>query len=343
MSRRISEFILIAVCILSLVLSVKVFSEKPDGSPVINTYEVSGFSTDFTQVVASCKTAIVRITVGSDVCGGFVYKNENGVLTIVTCFHGLQGHDNVNVCLDNGISGNAVVLGYDPYVDMAVLQMETDYSLSPLSLADSRLLKAGEFLISIGCTRSLEFSDSVSLGMVSSPLRCVSNSLVYQNDQREYFSELIQLSGSYEAGFSGSPVLNMKGEVAGMVLMKDGDIPFALTANEISILTECILNDMPAEKLQLGFKGSYLNLMEPYYKSSLSIPLDLVEGIYVESLKSTSLAASLGIKSGDIILAVNGKTIKDFADYLSCVYEAKDFLEITVYRAGEEFVLQGEI
>lgn len=288
---------------------------------IVNEYNVTGFSTDFTKIIDDNKSSIVTIVADSNISTGFICRQNNDDVYIVTCYHGVSSANEINVVFASSYSQFGELIGFDPFTDLAVIKVETPYQMNPLVIGDSNVLKQGEFVISIGTPVSLDYASSVELGMISLKNITVENNITYNDERYSYYLNMIELSSDLTSGYSGSPILNMNGELVGMNTMNiSSNFDFALTSNEIRIVTEKIINGQAVNRNNIGIRGTYLNDMYNYEKTNLNIPIDVIDGVYVYRIKENSLAYQAGVRSGDIITRINGKEIKDFNDYLAALY-----------------------
>lgn len=341
MKKNNLSYLLIGLLIIwSIVLTIVTINNYNNkNTQIVNEYEVNGFATDFTKIVDDNNTSIVSINSNGTISTGFVYKQEGEKVYILTSYHGLNNGP-INVSFGNLFSTYASIVGRDIYTDLAVLSIDSQYSVKSLSLADSGALKSGEFVISIGTPNSLEYSGSVELGMISADTRVIENSITIDNVTSNYYLDVIQLSTNLKHGYSGSPVLNMNGEVVGMTTMSlDSNINFAITSNEIKIVADSIIANSNCVKYHTGIKGKFISDMPTYIKSNLNLAIDLLDGLYVEKVLNDSLAALAGIQTGDVIVSINGVDMNNLNNYLNVLYTKADLLEIKVLRGDNTISL----
>lgn len=306
------------------------------------TIEVDGISTDFTKVVEENRNAVVSISADGSISSGFAYSQSGEDVYVVTSYHGVAGALRVDVIFENNYRVTSELLGYDPYSDLAVLKISSPYQLPTLSKGNSEALSAGEFLIAIGNRGSSETSSSVELGMVSHELRTIINAIMIEDYYQEYYSSMIQLTASLTKGYSGAPLLNMNGDVVGIITMaKDNETIYAFPIDEASYIIDSIINDTGIKKVNLGLKGSFLAQMPTYKRSSLSIRIDEIEGLYVEKMTSSSRASLYGIKERDIILSINDISLNSNADLLKVLYSGAEILDFKIMRDNEIITLSG--
>lgn len=309
----------------------------------VTKYEVIGFSTDFSNVVDKCKSSIVSIRQNDTYSSGFVYGKDEQRVYIVSSFHGVSGSANIEITFHNGLKVIGNLLGKDILSDVALIECEFPYDVQMLSKGDSTLLKDGEFILTIGTAGHPEYAFSSQFGMVSSRYREISNHVHYEDESYDYYPGLIQLSGEFLNGYSGAPVLNMNGELVGMITMKDEYATFATTINEINALVSKLLNDAEFKKFNFGMGGTYLKNLENYEVAGLNIGLDTTDGYYVKEVVNGGLAHNLGINRGDVITSINGSAITDFKSMLNVIYSKAESFDIEVVRNGEKLLLKGEI
>lgn len=339
-------YILIAVltiwCISLTIFVVNTNSKETE--EIINEYEVNGFSTDFTKIIDEKKSSIVAISANGNVSSGFVYKQDGETIYIITSYHGVADANSVYVCLENGSNINAELVGKNEYADIAVVSIRVPYDIEPFKLADADIVNSGEFVISIGTPVSLEYSNSVEIGMISDNIRTIENDITVKDEKIVYYLDVLQLSSNLKPGYSGSPIINMNGEVVGVTTMSlDDRFNFAITANEAKIIADKLIAGDAIKKYQLGIKGNYIKDMPQYEKTNLNLPVDITYGLYVNKLMDGSIATVGGVKSNDVILEINGTKLSSINDYLKVVYTETDSLEFVVYRNGETITSKVEI
>ena len=108
-----------------------------------------------------------------------------------------------------------------------------------------------------------------------------------------------------------------------------------LTTHEIKIIADKIISGENVKKYQLGIKGNYICNMQSFEKSNLNIPVDIINGLYIRKLMDNSIASISGVKTGDILLSINGTKLNNLNDYLAVVYSETNYFDFEVYRDGE--------
>ena len=343
-----NRLVYILISILTIWLTVNTVSTKKEKErgieENINNYVVSGFSTDLTKVVDSVKSSVVTVNADGTISSGFVYKQDENKVYVITSYHGIENAISIHVTFDNAYVTTAKVVHNDIFSDIAILEIETSYEIKPMILGDSSICTTGEFVISIGTPTSIDYAGTVELGLISNELISIENEITVNDKKYSYFEDLIQISSNLKPGYSGAPIINMKGEVIGMCLMNDDSgNNFVLPINEIRTLCDRYFVSDSAHKVQLGIKGIYVNKLENYEKSYLNLSLETINGLYVLKVKENSISNIAGVKAGDVIKSINGKDIANTNDYLNAVYTNETSFEFIVNRNNEELKFIGVI
>ena len=335
-NNRLLYILIVILTIWCVVLTTMVTNNSNTQEQEFNEIVVDGISTDFTKIINDKKDSLVTINAYGSIGTGFVYKQDGNDIYIVTAYHTLADSTSYYVYFANGYSVNAELVGRNIYSDIAVLKLNSPYSVETLDLADVTSSKSGEFIVCIGTPVSTDYDASVELGMISNTDRTIENSITVEDIEIKYYMDVVQLSSNLKPGFSGSPVINMNGEVIGMVTMNIQEgFNFAITSNELKIIVDKIIADEQTTKYQLGIKGNYVANMPMFERSNLNLSVETIDGLYVEKLADSSIALLAGVKTGDVILSINEQTLTNINDYLKVVYTQTDAFEFEVLRNDE--------
>lgn len=275
---------------------------------------------------------------------GVVYMKSNGKGYIVTNNHVISGSDAVQVQLANGKTVNAKVVGKDSTTDLAVLSIDAKYVTQTAEFGDSKSLQAGQTVIAVGSPLGSEYASTVTQGIVSAPSRTISTSSGNQQT-------VIQTDAAINPGNSGGALVNSAGQVIGINSMKlaqssDGTsvegMGFAIPSNEVVTIVNELVKKGKITRPQLGVRVVALNGIPEAYRSRLKIKSNLKNGIYVATVNKSGSAANAGMKSGDVITAVDGKKVEDVASLHSILYSHKvgDTVNVTVNRNGRNVNLK---
>lgn len=275
---------------------------------------------------------------------GVVYMKSNGKGYIVTNNHVISGSDAVQVQLANGKTVSAKVVGKDSTTDMAVLSIDAKYVTQTAEFGDSKSLQAGQTVIAVGSPLGSEYASTVTQGIVSAPARTIETSSGHQQT-------VVQTDAAINPGNSGGALVNSAGQVIGINSMKlaqssDGTsvegMGFAIPSNEVVTIVNELVKKGKITRPQLGVRVVALNGIPEAYRSRLKIKSNLKNGIYVASINKNSSASRAGMKSGDVITAVDGKKVDDVASLHSILYSHKvgDTVNVTVNRNGRNVSLK---
>ena len=275
---------------------------------------------------------------------GVVYMKSNGKGYIVTNNHVISGSDAVQVQLANGKTVSAKVVGKDSTTDLAVLSIDAKYVTQTAEFGDSKSLQAGQTVIAVGSPLGSEYASTVTQGIVSAPARTIETSSGHQQT-------VVQTDAAINPGNSGGALVNSAGQVIGINSMKlaqssDGTsvegMGFAIPSNEVVTIVNKLVKKGKITRPQLGVRVVALNGIPEAYRSRLKIKSNLKNGIYVASINKNSSASRAGMKSGDVITAVDGKKVDDVASLHSILYSHKvgDTVNVTVNRNGRNVSLK---
>ena len=331
MNKKYIPYLLILI--LFVWVAALTFSKNENAAGVTTVVEenrVSGFSTDLTRIAEEHENETVIVSASRNLLSGFIYQQDGDTIYIVTCYHGVADASMISVTLGNTYELRAELLGYDPYTDIAVLKTETPYLVDTVKIGDSLLLNKGEFVLSIGTPQSSDYAMSCELGMISLDSLFLDNSITYNEESRDYYLNVVQYSSSISEGYSGSPLYNMNGEVVGVTCMEDGDSKFAVTANELKLVADKIIQNGHSQRIDLGIKGVFVKDMANYEKSASGITLDTTSGFYITDIRTGSLSERAGLHVHDIVATINDATISDLDDYLYVIYSESESLAFTL-------------
>ena len=232
----------------------------------------------------------------SSLGSGFIIK-ANG--TVITNNHVIANAEDILVRVGDK-EYKAKVVGADPYMDIAVLKMETKDKFIPVSFGDSDKARVGDWAVAIGNPFGL--GGTVTAGIISARNRDI-------NLTR--YDDFIQTDASINQGNSGGPLFNLKGEVIGIntAIIAPGQsgsigIGFAIPANAASNVIDQLMEFGETKRGWLGVR-----IQEVSKEIAEVEKLKKIEGALVASVGENSPADKAGIKAGDIILEFDGKKI----------------------------------
>jgi len=257
---------------------------------------------------------------------------------ILTNNHVVENAETVNVYTISKDEYKAKIVGTDPKTDLALLKVEAS-NLPYAQLGDSSQCQVGEWVIAIGNPLGMEHT--VTAGIISAKGRQLRGSL----NLPEY-QDFIQTDTAINRGNSGGPLVNMRGEVIGVtsiILAPTGGnigIGFAIPSN----LAKKIIEQLKKNgRVIRGFLGVIVSDVTEDVKKLLK--LETKEGALVHNVQPGTPAEEAGLKVYDVILAIDGKPVKDSNDLKFKIAEippGKE-IELKIFRDGEVKKLKAKI
>jgi len=227
---------------------------------------------------------------------GVIVDAKQGI--VITNYHVIKGADEVHISLKDSRNFKAKLVGVDPELDVAVLKINADH-LTAVRLADSSLLEVGDFVVAIGNPFAL--GQTVTTGIVSALGRTGLGIEGYEN--------FIQTDASINPGNSGGALVNLKGELVGIntaILAPSGGnvgIGFAIPINMVKSSMDQILKH---GKVRRGTIGITIQDITPDLQQAFKLP-NGQRGVLVTGIRDGSPADKAGIKTGDVIVSVDGE------------------------------------
>jgi serine protease Do len=279
--------------------------------------------------------------------GSGVIVDTEGI--IITNAHVVQGAQKIRVVVPDGqglspevAAGSearsrmvdARLLGIDSESDLAVLKINYR-GLPALEFADSSKLRQGQLVLACGSPLGLE--NSVSMGVISSVAR-----QIRQNDPMIY----IQTDAPINPGNSGGPLVDTNGKIIGIstfILTQSGGsegLGFAIPSNLVrSIYSQLVKNGY----LHRGEIGVQAITITPVIAAGLHLSRDY--GVLVEDVRPESPAAAAGLKSGDLVLSLEGRPVFNARHLEVEIYQHPigEKVKLVVLRGPEKLALEAEV
>lgn len=321
---------------LTIELGNKSSGVEQSDNPVVQNLTFS--TTDFTKAaeVGIDKTVGIGTQNGSG--SGAIYKTEakgdKTLVTIITNYHVVTTEKTVMVLFANGqkIEGN--VIGGDVFTDLAVVQVETDFATEAFTLGDSSTLRSAEWVLAVGSPLGLEFSGTVTEGIVSGKDRIIGVDL-NKDGVDDWDMIVIQTSAAINPGNSGGPLINLKGELIGINSMKIASsnvegMGFSIPINEVIPIVEQLIEKGEVLRPLIGLSGRNISDYTSAQKSYLNLPLTVESGVVVTEVIKNGSADKAGILAGDIIIRIGDYEVATFKDFRRELYQHSSGEEVEV-------------
>lgn len=244
---------------------------------------------------------------------------------VVTNNHVVEHAKTVSVTTDDGKVLSAEVIGTDPKTDLALLKVKEKGDYPFVSLA-KEAPKVGDWVVAIGNPFGL--GGTVTAGIVSANGRDIGAGP---------YDSFLQIDAPINKGNSGGPTFDMKGEVVGVntaIFSPSGGsvgLAFAIPASTVDTVVASLEHGGVVSR---GYLGVRIQTVDKAIADGIG--LESASGAIVDEVEPATPAAGAGLKSGDVITRLNGKTIKDAADLTRQVGALKpgDKAELSIFRDG---------
>ncbi|WP_026695846.1 S1C family serine protease [Peribacillus kribbensis] len=273
---------------------------------------------------------------------GVIYKKAGDKAYIVTNHHVVDNASRLEVTLKDGTKMPAKLRGSDVWTDLAVIEVDAKKIKKVAEFGDSQALKAGEPVIAIGNPLGLQFSGSVTQGVISGLDRTIPID-VNEDGVVDWNSEVIQTDAAINPGNSGGALINLQGQVIGINSMKIAEQSVEGIGLSIPINTAIpVIRDLERYgEVRRPYMGVDLRSVEEisqyHQKNTLKLPQNVTTGVAIVQVEPNSPAAKAGIKAMDVIVEMDGQKIKDVAQLRQQLYK-KDIgssMKIKLYRNGK--------
>ena len=249
---------------------------------------------------------------------------------IVTNNHVVAGATQIVVTLNNNETYPATLVGTDPATDVAIIKIEPKTGLQTIEFADSDELRLGEWVLAIGSPMGKELQSTITAGIISAKGRSMPN---YTGEFK--IESFIQTDAAVNPGNSGGALVTKDGFLAGIntaIVSTTGSYAgysFAVPANIVRKIADDLIDFGSVHRVKLGVSMSAITpeMAEQY-------DLTTMEGAYIHAVADGSVASDAGLRSGDIIVAIDGKAIKTPAALQETIngYRPGESITMTICR-----------
>jgi len=290
-----------------------------------------------TTTTAPDREALVRQFFGLGGGGGVpkTSKMGSGMIVsseghIVTNWHVINGASQIAIQMSDGRTLPARVSGVDQRSDIAVLKVDAE-NLIPIDLGDSEQVKVGQMVFAVGNPFGLQ--ETVTQGIISAKGRRTTS---------EAANEFFQTSATINPGNSGGPLIDIHGKVIGInnfILSSSGGsegIGFSIPSNVARRVYEDVVQH---GRVIHPWLGVVMRPLTPGLAKQLL--LSNTQGALVAATLANSPAEKAGLQSGDVILSIDGRAVRDGKDLRNRVAEAPvgNRVTLSILRAGHPMEL----
>lgn len=258
---------------------------------------------------------------------GFIISSDG---YIVTNNHVVAGADEVEVKLQgDDASYKAEIIGRDPETDLALIKVDVDKKLPVLEFGDSKDARVGEWVVAIGNPFGLDHT--VTTGIISAKGRVIGAGP---------YDDYIQTDASINPGNSGGPLIDLEGRVIGIntaIIASGQGIGFAVPSD----IASNVINQLKEnKKVSRGWMGVSIQNVDE--NAAKALGMDEPKGALVAGVTSGDPADEAGIRTGDVIIALDGDSVEDAGDLTRRVgkYAPGSKISVTVLRKGDEKKLE---
>ena len=267
-----------------------------------------------------------REKVGS---GSGVIIREDGY--IVTNNHVIDGATKIEVTLNNNQKYPATLVGTDPATDVALLKIDAE-GLPVIPFGNSDKLRLGEWVIAIGSPYDLR--STITAGIVSAKGRSMPN---YTGEFK--IESFIQTDAAVNPGNSGGALVDKAGNLVGIntaIISQTGSYTGYSFAVPVNIVKKIVYDLMDYGKVQRAVLG--ITMQEIDDKIAEDLKLSSRNGVYIVEVSKSGAADVAGIKTGDVLIAIDSTTVTNAASVQEAVsrFSPGDEAEVTVIRDGKE-------
>lgn len=254
---------------------------------------------------------------------------------IVTNNHVVEGATKIDISLDNNKRYEATVIGTDPTTDLALLKIDAK-GLPFVKFGDSDDTKIGEWVLAVG--NPFNLNSTVTAGIISAKARNIGILRGVENDLQ--IESFLQTDAVVNPGNSGGALVNLAGELIGIntaIATSTGTFTgysFAVP----STLVKKVMDDlMKHGAVQRGLLGVRIDNVSPELAEALDTKFPVEQGVYVGSVNENSAGMEAGLKEGDIIIGIDGKSVNNVANLQELVARKRpgDKIEVEYIRDGK--------
>jgi S1-C subfamily serine protease len=283
-----------------------------------NSTLLISLSNAISDVAAKVSTSIVGIhptTIEAGIGSGVIWNNDG---YIVTCAHIVNKQKKLKVIFSTGETSIANMVGIDPYSDMAVLKLQKPLSagnLKPIECSESENLKAGQLVFAL----ANPFGDHVSItqGIITSERKSVKT---YRYTERTIFDNVVITDARLNPGYSGGPLVDIKGNMIGLDVAYVSSRGIAIRVNKVKSIVDKLIK---YGKIKRGYLGILSNTISIPEQISIGQQINQDRGLIILSVEENSPAKKAGLLIGDVILKFDEQPVESMVSLNKLLAEEK--------------------
>ncbi|MCR4610465.1 MAG: trypsin-like peptidase domain-containing protein [Lachnospiraceae bacterium] len=279
---------------------------------------------------------------------GIIFSQDSDYLYIVTNNHVIENSNSLTVTFCNDTAVDATIVGTSEADDVAVICVklsdvneETQSLIKVCVIGDSNELVVGDGAIIIG--NALGYGQSVTTGVISALNRKISAT---DSSGRSITNTVIQTDAAVNPGNSGGPLLNMKGEMVGIVSAKLSNtsvegMGYAIPSSTVTAIINEIMNSKDgnaSSNSEQSSGGAYLGIAGMDISQSTAKQYGISTGVYITKVYTGGAAEKAGLSQGDVITGFDDTTITSMSQIknILATHNAGDKVKITIDKGGSK-------
>ena len=299
-------------------------------------------------------TVIVEVGTKDKISGwgsGFVYKTDDKYGYILTNAHVVESATKILIVNSKEEEIDGEVVGYDTYSDVAVVKIPAEKVIAVAELGNTEDIRLGDTVFAIGTPVSLQYSFTVTRGILSGKNRMVSmsstsgNAFYGQQVVDSWYMSLLQIDASINSGNSGGPLANSNGEVIGITNSKLSNsymnsasienMGFAIPIEDALAVANQLEENGKVTRAVLGVS---MTTVEAAKATGYDLDDDVTYGAVVADISKGSSADKADLQKGDVIIKINDYKVENYMylKYYLYRFNVGDKVTLTYLRDGKE-------
>ncbi|MDX5418283.1 MAG: Do family serine endopeptidase [Hymenobacteraceae bacterium] len=254
---------------------------------------------------------------------------------IITNNHVIDKASKIEVVLNDKRRLSATLVGTDPTTDIALLKVDAD-RLPTVRYGNSDELQVGEWVLAVG--NPMNLTSTVTAGIVSAKGRSIDILRSKDPSQRYSVESFIQTDAAVNPGNSGGALVNLNGDLVGIntaIASQTGSFAGYSFAVPSALVSKVVDDLMKYGEVQRALLGAEIREIDAAFAKEQG--LKTLNGVYLSNVVESGGASAAGLKSGDVVTAINGVAVNKSSELLEQVarYRPGDKVKVTYLRNGD--------